>query len=58
MVDTKTYNKLHGIPPKSDPARKELDMVLFESDEPPQGSFPLLLPTEIKAFNFLAKKWG
>jgi len=58
MIDTTTYNKLHGAPLKMQHGRKELDATSVESEKPPQHSFLLLLPTEIRGFSLLTKKWG
>lgn len=57
MVDVITYKMMHR--PDDQPAtHNELSDDVFEKEEPPEGSFVLMLPPTIKGFSFRSKKWG
>jgi hypothetical protein len=59
MIDTNTYKMLHpGAFQNYQPPGAELDLASTALDEPPQGPFVFLLPTEIKGYNLRTKKWG
>ena len=67
MVDLGTYQKMHqqnihkkerresanDLPEKLDLSREEM-----EAEDPPEGSFLLLLPRTVRGFNMQVKKWG
>ncbi|KAL4910568.1 P-loop containing nucleoside triphosphate hydrolase protein [Aspergillus multicolor] len=56
MVDMKTYGTMHADP-DSIPTGKELDSDAMDKNDPPSGSFLLLLPHAIRGFAFHDKKW-
>ena len=57
MVDMEAYKLMHGS--DDDPTtRNELSDDAMESDEPPSGSFILMLPATIHGYGFHDKKWS
>jgi hypothetical protein len=65
MIDFNTYKQLHSDSNKfkltysslANPNRKEMDPVLMECDEPPQGSELFVFPSTIVGYNLRQKKW-
>jgi hypothetical protein len=65
MIDFNTYKQLHSNSPKFKEAypllnkrdRKEMDPVLMENDDPPQGPELFVFPSTNLGFNLRQKKW-
>lgn len=56
MIDIHTYRQMHPkamLPQQPD----ELGEDVWNSDEPPEGSFRLLLPSNVYGYNLQEKKW-
>lgn len=59
MVDFATFNKMHPEKfPTSSRLRDDLGKNVTASEAPPDGSFILLLPANVRGFNMQEKKWG
>ena len=62
MIDLKTYRSLHNERPYKLPSSKEalnddLGAEAMAEDSPPDDLFELLLPLNLKGYNFRRKKW-
>ena len=57
MIDLTTYYKMYPDKKPKLPLRDELGPDAMDSEEPPDGDFVLLLPTNVRGFNLTEKNW-
>jgi hypothetical protein len=58
MIDINTYKKMHADAQIRGRLKDEIGPEAMAQDEPPSGSFALLLPPNIYGFNMQEKKWS